>query len=136
MAKIENEQVVNRFLLSTTYAIIAGLFLYYLSQASVRVATAALSLKLYQVMIWGGGLLAVWFAIRKFILQKGKSYYLVMFLLVMLAGIFLRYGNLITLFNSVFNDMSRRIMIVSALLGVLYVYELIYYFLNVNKVTK
>lgn len=136
MAKIENEQVVNRFLLSTTYAIIAGLFLYYLSQASVRVSTAALSLKLYQVMIWCGGILTVWFAIRKFVLKKGKCYYLVMFAIIFVAGLFLRYGNLIPLFSSIFNDMTRRIMIVSALLGVLYIYELIYYFLNVNKVTK
>ncbi|MBR4029801.1 MAG: hypothetical protein IKJ06_00165 [Clostridia bacterium] len=132
MAKIENEQVVNRFLLSTTYAIIAGLFLYYLSQASVRVATAALSLKLFQLMIWTGGIGTIWFAIRKFILKKGKCYYLVICALVCIAGVFLRYGNYLPYFN----DMTRRILTVSALLGLLYVYELVYYFLNVNKVSK
>ena len=128
--KVENEQVVNRFLLSTTYTLIAGIGLFYLSEAAGRAATASLALTIYWVLIIAGGLSAVWFAIRKFVLKKGTCYYFFMFLYLCIAGVFLRYGNYLPHLN----NMTRRILLVGACIGVLYIYELVVYFLRVNKV--
>lgn len=129
--RVENEQVVNRFLLSTTYALLAGLGLFYLSEAATRVSTAALALGIYWVFIVVGAVFTVWFAVRKFILKKGTCYYFSLFLLMCAAGVFLRYGNYLPYCN----DMTRRILMVGTLVGLLYVYELVVYFLRVNKST-
>ncbi len=129
--RVENEQVVNRFLLSTTYALIAGLGLFYLSEAAGRVSTAAFALNVYWALIIVGAVFSVWFAIRRFILKKGTCYYLIFFVFMCLAGVFLRYGNYIPMFD----NMTRRILLVGALVGIIYVYELVVYFVRVNKVS-
>ena len=125
MAKIENEQVVNRFLVSTTYAILAGLvlyFLYFRGLSSIWVNT------FYAIIYVSSAVCAVFFGVRKFVLKKGTGYHFAFFLIIMLIGLFLRYGSYLTYFESAY----RRIACSGILVLILYVYEIIRYFVCAN----
>ena len=128
MAKFENEQVVNRFLLSTTYAIIAGLVLYFMY---VRGLYTLWANPFYFGMLIMGIVGAVFFGIRKFGLKMGTGYHFCLFIILAVIGAFLRYGAYIPLFFSAFN----RIAAAGALVALLYVFEIVHYFIFVNKDT-
>ncbi|MBQ2966799.1 MAG: hypothetical protein IJE10_01595 [Clostridia bacterium] len=129
--KPENEQVVNRFLLSTVYAIIAAMGLYYLN-ALATYQNVLLAWNIFGFMFWGGivGFVA-FIAVRLILRKKLTWYYPVMFAVIALSGLFLRLNGQ---FPASINNMSHRIMIIGVVLALLYIYELIVYFLRVNKV--
>jgi len=128
MAKIENEQVVNRFLLSTTYAIVAGLILYFMY---VRGLYTLWANSFYLGMTVIGFLGAVFFGIRKFALKMGTGYHFCLFIVLAVIGAFLRYGSYIPVFFSAYN----RIAASGIAVAVLYVLEIVHYFIFVNKDT-
>lgn len=128
MAKIENEQVVNRFLLSTTYAIVAGLVLYFMYVRGLL----SLWANAFFVGLGIFGIIGmVFFGVRKFVLKKGTGYHFFLFLLLALIGMFLRYGAYIPMFFSGYN----RVAAAGILVAILYVLEIVHYFIFVNKDT-
>ena len=128
MAKFENEQVVNRFLLSTTYAIVAGLVLYFMYVRGVYSLWAnAFYLGMGVIGIMG----VIFFGIRKFALKMGTGYHFCLFFVLAVIGMFLRYGSKIPMFFSAYN----RIAAAGIVVAVLYVLEILHYFIFVNKDT-
>ncbi len=138
--KIENEQVVNRFLLSTVYALVAAIGLYFLEKIatgkSIPQVMPDVALTFMQIMIWGGLIGLAISVVILIVRKKFSAYYPVMFAVIALAGAFMRYGNLIPSisFLPAFDDMHNRIVMVATGVAVLYIYELVVYFLLVNKV--
>ena len=128
MAKIENEQVVNRFLLSTTYGIIAGLMLYFMY---VRGIYSLWANTFYFGMFIMGIIGTVFFGIRKFGLKMGTGYHFCLFIVIAVMGAFLRFGSYIPVFFSAYN----RIAATGILIAILYVFEIVHYFVFVNKDT-
>ena len=128
MAKIENEQVVNRFLLSTTYRIIAGLMLYFMY---VRGIYSLWANTFYFAMFIMGIIGTVFFGIRKFGLKMGTGYHFCLFIVITVMGAFLRYGSYLPVFFSAYN----RIAAMGILIAILYVFEIVHYFVFVNKDT-
>ena len=132
MAQAENEKVVNRFLLSTVYCFIAAIFTYYLYRWSVSSSMVMVMPNIYYLMMGLGGVLAVVFAVRHWALKKGSLYYFGLFLLVAVAGAFLQYYPKISFFFIAY----RRFLVIGLVVALIYIEELIYYFLNVRKKTK
>ena len=129
--KAENEQVVNRFLLSTVYGIIAALGLYYLN-ALAAYQNPVLALTLFGVMFWAGLIGFVAFVVVQLITRKKLTwYYPVIFIVIALSGLFLRLNGK---FPASINSMSHRIMIIGVVFALMYIYELVVYFIRVNKV--
>ena len=128
MAKVENEQVVNRFLLSTTYAIVAGLALFFIYDKGISHYFMTMN-TVYTVMYILGALGAAWFLVRKFALKKGTMYGFYVCLYVVICALFMRFGNRIPAFNSDY----RRVITLAVFTAALYVYELVIYFVNNGK---
>lgn len=126
MAKIENEQVVNRFLLSTTYAIISGLLLYFLY---MRGLSNIWINDFYQVMYIVSAVATVFFAVRKFVFKKGTGYHFVFFAGLTLIFIFLRFGGISVRFSSGY----KRVLISGVVVAVMYAYEIIRYLIFARK---
>ena len=127
--KVENEQVVNRFLLSTVYAILAAFGLYFLNIASWKWFMSFGDI--INVMMWGGVAACVASVVILIVKKKFSLYYPILFLYIALAGMFL---NLNWIFPQNIDSIETRIKMVGAVLAILYIYELVVYFLRVNKV--
>ena len=127
--KVENEQVVNRFLLSTVYAILAAFGLYSLNIASWKLFMSFGDI--VNVIMWGGVVACAASVVILIVKKKFSLYYPVLFLYVALVGLFL---NLNGKFPQNIDSIETRIKMVGAVLAVLYIYELVVYFLRVNKV--
>ena len=129
--KAENEQVVNRFLLSTVYGIVAALFLYYLNSLAMS-SDAIVAWNIFGVMFWAGlAGCAAFIVIRLLLHKKLTWYYPVMFVVIALSGLFLRLNGK---FPAGINSMPQRIMIIGVVFALMYIYELVVYFIRVNKV--
>lgn len=133
MSKRENEAVVNRFLLSTVYIILFEMFLFFMCK--YECGKFAFSLFAYRSFILMGiaiiGLaLSIYFFVRYFVMKKGSLYYGILFLVFGLSGVFLQT---IYKFCPYMTDTVKRYGFLSLLYLAFYVYELIVYFVRVNK---
>ena len=134
MSKKENEAVVNRFLLSTVYIIVFEMFLYFMYNLSC--AKYGISILMHLAKIhWGIAIiglgLSVYFAVRYFALKKGSLYHFVIFLVLGLTGLFLQYIPYVSSFLAAYT--FRRYTLLALIYLLFYVYEIVVYFLRVNK---
>lgn len=130
MAKRENEAVVNRFLLSTLYTVVGEFAIYYLYKMSVSSSVLITQLSVVFNAIMALGIAsAIWFAIKHWVLKNGSLYHFAVFVIVALVGAFLNYYPGIDFFFLTY----RRFALVAIIVAAVYVYEIIRYFLKVNK---
>jgi len=136
--KRENEAVVNRFLLSTLYIIIGEflLFFMYKGSLSVRMAINMPNILNMLMAISLIGIVACIVLLAKN--KKSALYYLVMAGIVLLIALFLRFYYVIKIqaLLDIFMYTAKRYAIAAVFAFLFYVYELVYYFVNVNKVQK
>lgn len=136
--KRENEAVVNRFLLSTLYIIIGEflLFFMYKGSLSVRMAINMPNILNMLMAISLIGIVACILLLAKN--KKSALYYLVMAGIVLLIALFLRFYYVIKIqaLLDIFMYTAKRYAIAAVFAFLFYVYELVYYFVNVNKVQK
>lgn len=136
--KKENEAVVNRFLLSTLYIIIGEFLLFFMYKGSLSVSMAInMPNILYLLMIISGlGIVACVMLMAKG--RKSALYYLVMAAVVLVIALFLRFYYLINIpaFLNVFMYTAKRYAAAAVFALLFYVYEIIYYFVNVRKPQK
>ena len=130
MAKRENEAVVNRFLLSTLYAVVGEFVIFYLYKMSVSSSVLISHLSVINNAIMALGIAsAIWFGIKHWVLKNGGLYHFGVFIIVAFVGAFLNYYPGIDFFFLTY----RRFALVAIIVAVIYVYEIIRYFLKVNK---
>lgn len=137
--KRENEAVVNRFLLSTLYIILGEflLFFMYKGSLSIRMVIAMPGILVALAIIAAIGIIAC--SIFRFKGNKNASYYLAISIAVLVIALFLRFYyviNIPVLLNNVFMFTSKRYGIAAIFALLFYIYEVVYYFMNVNKVQK
>ncbi len=130
MAKRENEAVVNRFLLSTLYAVVGEFVIFYLYKMSVTSSVLITHLSaIFNAIMALGIASAVWFAIKHWVLKNGGLYHFGVFIIVAFTGAFLNYYPGIDFFFLTY----RRFVVVALVVAAVYVYEIVRYFLKVNK---
>ena len=134
----ENEAVVNRFLLSTLYIILGEFLLFFMYKGSLSVSMAInMPNILYTLMIISGlGIIAC-----IVLMAKGKKqalYYLVMAAVVLVIALFLRFYYLINIQAAldIFMYTKKRYAAAAVFALLFYVYEIVYYFVNVRKPQK
>lgn len=137
MSKRENEAVVNRYLLSTLFLVIFEFGLYLLNNLSRNPMTARLFSPLtYVLMIAGviGMLVFVILAAIKKIKTQSTVYYVVLFFMIFVIGAFLKFYYILPFgLNVALMNVATRLKLMGLMIAVIYVYEVIRYFLNVNK---
>ncbi len=134
MSKKENEAVVNRFLLSTVYIIVFEMFLYFmykLSCGGFGLAVVNSVNEIHWCIILLGFALSIYFAVRHFAMKKSGLYHLVIFFVLALTGLFLEYAWTFSTFFGAY--VSRRYTLLALVYLLFYVYEIIVYFIRVNK---
>lgn len=137
MSRKENETVVNRFLLSTLYFVVFEFGLYMLNKS---LGSPGLFLHYSAILITiaiAGGIGAVLFAVLipcKVVSLSTGIYYTVIFALIAFTGIFVKFYYLLpeTIAYKLMS-VPLRCKLVGLVALVLYVYEIIRYFLFVNK---
>ena len=133
MSKRENEAVVNRYLLSTLYFVIIEFLFYIMNRLSFTVYAHSC----WYTLIFVGAIGVVAFAIvgaLKKVKLSTAIYYIIVFAILLFAGLFVKYFYIMpSPYNELFSYTSRRFLVCGAIAAVLYVYEIIRYFLNVNK---
>lgn len=135
--KRENEAVVNRFLLSTLYIIIGEFLLFFMYKGSCSSMAISMPNILYTLMV----ISVIGIAVCAFFMIKGKKsalYYAVLCLIVLIIALFLKFYYVINIqayLNVVF-FVSKRYAIAGVFALLFYVYEIVYYFVNVGKPQK
>ena len=136
--KRENEAVVNRFLLSTLYIILGEflLFFMYKGQLSIKMAITMPGILVGLSVIALIGLVACIVFMAKG--NKNASYYLAICIAVLLITLFLRFYYVINIpaLLNIFMFTAKRYGISAIFALLFYIYEVFYYFMNVNKVQK
>lgn len=136
--KRENEAVVNRFLLSTLYIILGEFLLFFMYKGSLSVRTAITMPGILMVLtvIAALGIIACIVFMVKGI--KNASYYLAISIAALLISLFLRFYYVINIpvLLNVFMYTAKRYGISAIFAFLFYIYEIIYYFVNVNKIQK
>ncbi len=136
--KRENEAVVNRFLLSTLYIILGEFLLFFMYKGSLSVRTAITMPGILMVLasISALGIIACIFFMVKG--NKNAPYYLAISIAVLLITLFLRFYYVINIpaLLNVFMYTAKRYVIAAIFALLFYVYEVVYYFMNVNKTQK
>lgn len=133
--KRENEAVVNRFLLSTLYIIIGEFLLFFMYKGSLSVRMAInMPNILYVLMV----LSLVGIVLCAVLMIKGKKtvlYYGVICLAVLIIALFLRFYYVINIpaYLNIVMYTSKRYAIAAVFALLVYVYEIVYYFVNVGK---
>ena len=133
MSKRENEAVVNRYLLSTLYFVIIEFMFYIMYRLSYSIYAHS---SWYTLMVVGGvGVLAFVVAgLLKKVKTSTAVYYVILFGILLFAGLFLEFYHIMPLkYAEMFMYTKRRFIVSGVIVAVLYVYEIIRYFLNVNK---
>ena len=136
--KRENEAVVNRFLLSTLYIILGEFLLFFMYKGSLSVRTAITMPGILMVLasISAIGIIAcIVFMIKG---NKNAPYYLAISIAVFLITLFLRFYYVINIpvLLNIFMYTAKRYGIAAIFALLFYVYEVVYYFMNVNKTQK
>ncbi len=133
MSKRENEAVVNRYLLSTLYFVIIEFLFYIMNRLSYTVYAHSC----WYTLIFVGAIGVVAFAVAGLLKKVQVStavYYAVVFAVLLFSGLFVKYYYIMpSPYNELFIHTARRFLVSGAIAAVLYVYEIIRYFLNVNK---
>ena len=133
MSKKENEAVVNRFLLSTVYIIVFEMFLFFMYKLSCAGFGISILMHLSKIHLFiaiVGVLLSVLFFVR-YKQRKGNIYHFAIFLILGLTGLFLQYIPYVCPFLAAYT--IRRYVFLALLYFVFYIYEIVVYFLRVNK---
>lgn len=135
--KRENEAVVNRFLLSTLYIILGEFLLFFMYKASCTSMAVNMPIIYYALMILGGAGLAI-SAVFLAMGKKSSLYYLVICAVVLLIALFLKFYYVIDIkaYLDVVYFASKRYIIAAVFAVLFYIYEVVYYFMNVNKPRK
>ena len=137
MSKRENEAVVNRFLLSTLFLVILEFSFYILN----RVFNNYRTFKYYSPLTYALiviGLVGIVAMIALACLKKVKTsnavYYGIIFMIILITGLFVKFFYLIPFgFAEMFANVATRFKAMGIIVALVYVYEIIRYFLKVNK---
>lgn len=137
MSKRENEAVVNRFLLSTLFLVVLEFGFYLLNNIFNNFRTfqyyTPLTYALIIIGMVGIITMAILASLKKIKVQSAL-YYGVIFLIVLLTGVFVKFFYLLPFgLDVTFMNVSTRLKMMGILVAVIYLYEVIRYFLNVNK---
>ena len=137
MSKRENEAVVNRYLLSTLFLVIFEFGLYLMNNLSRNPMTARMFSPLtYFLMIAGvaGAVLFAVLGVIKKVKLPSAVYYIVLFLMIFVIGVFLKFYYILPFgLNVALMNVATRLKLMGIMVAAVYVYEVIRYFLNVNK---
>lgn len=136
--KRENEAVVNRFLLSTLYIILGEFLLFFMYKGSLSVRTAITMPGILMVLAVISALGAIACIIFMAKGNKSAAYYLAISIAALLISLFLRFYYVINIpvLLDVFMYTAKRYGISAIFAFLFYIYEIVYYFMNVNKVQK
>lgn len=131
--KKENEAVVNRFLLSTLYAVLMAFYIYYTYAAGVspRYFSSYMIIFNATLVLLGGGALAVGIANFKF--KKLSKYHFGALIAAFLIVSFLRFSMLVPVVIptlTMFVNVKDRHIMAAVITLIVYVYELIRYFIK------
>lgn len=137
MSKRENEAVVNRFLLSTLFLVILEFGFYILNiiffSSSAFKYYTPLTYALIVIGILGIIAMIVLCSLKKIKVQN-MVYYSVIFLIILITGLFVKFYYILPFgLNMMFINVATRLKAMGALVAILYLYEIIRYFLYVNK---
>lgn len=137
MSKRENEAVVNRFLLSTLFLVVLEFGFYLLNNIFSNFRTFQYYTPLTYTLIITGALgiiaMIVLAALNK-IKCNNAIYFGIIFFIVLLTGLFVKFFYILPFgLDVTFMNVSTRLKVMGILVAVIYVYEIIRYFLNVNK---
>lgn len=138
--KRENEAVVNRFLLSTLYIILGEFLLFFMYKGETSlVMVMQMPGILYTLMgIAVLGIIAC--VVLKIMGKKNTCYYLTLSIAVLIIALFLKFSYVIDIkvpfYINIVGQTSKRYGAMAIFAGLLYIYEIVYYFINVNKVQK
>ena len=137
MSKRENEAVVNRFLLSTLFLVIFEFGLYLINNLSRNPVTVRMfSSVTYALMLIGiiGMIVFTVLVILNKIKLQSAWYYIVLFLVIFVIGVFVKFYYILPFgLNVALMNVATRLKLMGLMVAVIYVYEVIRYFLNVNK---
>ena len=136
--KRENEAVVNRFLLSTLYIILGEFLLFFMYKGSLSIRMA---INMPGILIGLAAIALAGVVICAIFLAKGKKsalYYLAICIAVIIITMFLRFYYVINIpvLLNILMFTAKRYAIAAVIALLFYIYEIIYYFVNVNKVQK
>ena len=137
MSRKENEAVVNRFLLSTLFLVILEFGFYILNRVFNNYRTFKYFTPLTYTLIVIGliGLIAmIVLAYLKKTKISNAVYYGVIFAIVLVTGVFVKFFYLLPLgLAEMFMNVATRFKAMGLIVALVYVYEIIRYFLKVNK---
>ena len=137
MSKKENEAVVNRFLLSTLFLVILEFGFYILNSLFNNYRTFRYFTPFtYALMIIGlvGLIVMIALACLKKVKTSSAVYYGIIFAIVLVTGIFVKFFYILPFgFAEMFANVATRFKVMGLLVAIIYVYEVVRYFLNVNK---
>ena len=136
--KRENEAVVNRFLLSTLYIILGEFLLFFMYKGSLSIQMA---INMPGILVGLSVIALIGLVICIVAMAKGNknaSYYLAICIAVLIITLFLRFYYIINIpaLLNVFMFTAKRYGISAIIALLFYIYEIVYYFMNVNKVQK
>lgn len=137
MSKRENEAVVNRYLLSTLYFVVFLFALFMLNNIMGNPKTFMYYSVINSALIIIGVLGIITFAVLAFtkvMSLYNAIYYIVIFLMITITGVFVQYYYLLPEALSVkLMSVATRYKLIAILSVLIYLYELIRYFMKVNK---
>ena len=135
--KRENEAVVNRFLLSTLFLVVLEFGFYLFNNIANDFRTFKYFTPLTYVMIAIGVIgigVMIALACMKKIKTQSAIYYGVIFLIILVTGLFVKFFYILPFgLADLFMSVATRLKVMATLVAVVYVYEIIRYFLKVNK---
>ena len=137
MSRKENEAVVNRFLLSTLFLVILEFGFYILNSLFNNYRTFKYYTPFtYALIIIGlGGLVTmIVLACLKKVKISNAIYYGIIFTIVLITGVFVKFFYILPFgFAEMFANVATRFKVMGLLVALIYLYEVVRYFLNVNK---
>ena len=136
--KRENEAVVNRFLLSTLYIILGEFLLFFMYKGSL---STRMAINMPGVLMGLAVVAAIGIVVCAILAAKGKKfalYYLAIAVAVLVISLFLRFYYVISIpaLLNVLMYTAKRYGISAIFAFLFYIYEIVYYFMNVNKAQK
>ena len=133
----ENEAVVNRFLLSTLYIILGEFLLFFMYKGSVSAMAINMPSILYALMALSGAGIIVCVVFTA-LGRKNLGYYITICAVVLLIALFLKFYYVINipLYINLVMYTAKRYVAAAVFALLFYVYEVVYYFMNVNKPQK
>jgi hypothetical protein len=137
MSRKENEAVVNRFLLSTLFWVILEFSFYILNSLFNNYRTFRYFTPFtYALMIIGliGLITMIALACMKKIKISNAVYYGIIFVIVLITGVFVKFFYMLPFgLAEMFDNVATRFKVMGLLVALIYIYEIVRYFLNVNK---